>query len=70
MALGVRAPPLSLTHSTPGDHTLVRPPGHRLRLVISQLCCLLQGLQVGQGLRVGLPVIPGECHGAGVRVLR
>ena len=26
---------LSLTHSTPGDHTLVRPPGHWLRLVIS-----------------------------------
>ena len=26
---------LSLTHSTPGDRTLVRPPGHWLRLVIS-----------------------------------
>ena len=27
---------LSLTHSTPGDHTPVRPPGHWLRPVISQ----------------------------------
>ena len=40
------------------------PPHH----VIS-LCCLLQGLQEGQGLRIGLLVALGECHGAEVRVL-
>ena len=32
------------------------------------LCCLLQGLQEGQGLRIGLLVALGGCHGAEVRV--
>ena len=34
------------------------------------LWCLLQGPQVWQGLRIGLLVARGECHGAEVRVLR
>ena len=37
---------------------------------VTLLCCLLQGPQVGQGLRIGLLVALGECHGAEVRVLR
>ena len=31
------------------------------------LCCLLQGLQEGQGLRIGMLVALGECHGAEVK---
>ena len=34
------------------------------------LCCLMQGLQNEQGLRIGLLVALGECHEAEVRVLR
>ena len=48
-----------------GGMVLVPSPHHVLLL-----CCLLQGPQVGQGLRVGLLVALGECHGAEVRVLR
>ena len=36
---------LSLTKSTPGDHTLVRPPGHWLRPVISSVVSTLTWLR-------------------------
>ena len=39
-------------------------------IVFFFLCCLLPGPQEGQVLRIGLLVALGECHGAGVRVLR
>ena len=48
-----------------GMEVLMPSPHH----VIS-LYCLLQGLQKGQGLRIGLLAALGECHGAEVRVLR
>jgi len=45
---------------------VLMPSPHHVLL----LCCLLQGLQVWQGLRIELLVARGECHGAEVRVLR
>ena len=41
------------------------PSAHHVLL----LCCLLQGPQVRQELRIGLLIAPGERHGAEVRVL-
>ena len=49
-----------------GGMELLMPSPHHVLL----LCCLLQGLQKGQGLRVELLAALGECHGAEVRVLR
>jgi len=43
-------------------------PSRLRRIVFISSGCLLQGLQEEQGLRVGLSVALGECHGAEVRV--
>ena len=37
---------LSLTHSTPGDHTLVRPPGHWLRPHLSVSIIIVPKIKV------------------------
>ena len=50
----------------PGGAWVTVPSPHHVLL----LYCFLKGPQVELGLRVGLLVALGECHGAEFRVLR